>query len=503
MGMLLPAVVHGDWKVDTGWLQLAAELGNAMPTGAGVAVAQAEANTVNSPPNYLPQAGGPGAIAGSGSYTGKTFFPQSGAGTALGHAASVASFFYANGTGAAPGVSQVHAFTATDYVVNRLLAAGEPVVLPGRVHNHSWVGSFADPAMDVLVTRRLDFMIARDQTVVVAGLRNDSAMAGLLGNTYHGLTVGLRSGGHSAGGSNRDGSGRMKPDLVVKADLTSYATPVVAGLAALLVQEGLSSLDPDAARPEVIKALLLAGASKDALPAWRRLAADRPYDAIWGAGEVNIRHAWHLQKAGRRSPSAVVEGAPNGWSHETWTGDSHWFYFSVPPGGGARVFSAALTWHRALDLNAGTAGLTNLNLTLHATEAFSALGAPVAVSASAIDNVEHVFLRHLPAGQYALEVSGAGAAVPYALAWRMEAGNGPQVSLRRSESAEWYLDSADLDPWTTYTIESRQLAGVGDEWRTEATFRTADAVPAFEHPWRVSPPAEPGRVYRLRWTSVR
>lgn len=492
-----------DWKEDSGWSQLAGELGSAMPAGAGVAVLQAEANSVASPPDYLVQAGGPAPFAGAGAYAGKTFHPQSGVGTAFGHAASVASHFYANDSGAAPGITQIHAFTAVDYMVNRIFATGGPAVLAGRVHNHSWVGNFADPAHDAAATRRLDFMIARDRAVVVAGLRNDSAMAGLLANTYHGITVGVRSGSHSLGGSNRDGAGRMKPDLVVNVGLTSHAAPVVSGFAAMLIEQALSTADADADRPEVVKALLLAGASKDALPGWRRLTQAKPYDERFGAGEANIRHAWQILDAGRAPASAEIEARPRGWDYRVWNGASCWYFFSIPPGALARTFSAALTWHRAIDLQADAALLANLDLRLHPAENFSLEGQPVAQSVSAMDNVEHLFLRHLPAGQYALEVSGAGQAAAYALAWRAELGGGPSLALRCESPTIWHLDAADLDPWVTYTIESRQLGHPDGAWESQATFRTSDATPSFTHTRPLTPAPQPGRLYRLRWNSVR
>ncbi|MBK8475438.1 MAG: discoidin domain-containing protein [Opitutaceae bacterium] len=60
--------------------------------------------------------------------------------------------------------------------------------------------------------------------------------------------------------------------------------------------------------------------------------------------------------------------------------------------------------------------LADLNLRLRNSNASFALGIVVAESTSALDNVEHIYRAALPAGYYALEVSGP-AGTPYGLAW--------------------------------------------------------------------------------------
>ena len=57
-----------------------------------------------------------------------------------------------------------------------------------------------------------------------------------------------------------DGPGRTKPDLVVPAAQTSSATPIAAGAVALLVEA--AGNNEEAAKPTVLKAILLAGANK-------------------------------------------------------------------------------------------------------------------------------------------------------------------------------------------------------------------------------------------------
>ncbi len=95
-----------------------------------------------------------------------------------------------------------------------------------------------------------------------------------MANSYHSISVGLRSGNHSLGGSTADGTGRMKPDLVVNETATSYAGPAVASVAAMLrqaIKAGYTAAD----NPRTIKAILLAGASKTNLPGWQRASSGR------------------------------------------------------------------------------------------------------------------------------------------------------------------------------------------------------------------------------------
>ncbi|MDZ4401503.1 hypothetical protein [Prosthecobacter sp.] len=499
--LCLPTPLLADWRDDIGYTQLAAELGVSMPTGAGIPLLQAEANSVTSPPDYLPQAGGPGSFAGAGSYAGKTFYAESGAGVVLGHAQSVSSYFYANGSGIARGATEIHNYTATDFI-NRLNSANAPEAFPGRVHNHSWVGSAG--SADTQLLRRLDYLIERDGRIVATALDNSTgAMSGLLGNNYHALTAGLRSGGHSQGGTNTDGSGRMKPDLVVNESLTSYAAPVIAGSAAALLQSAVASGNANAEKPQVIKAQLLAGASKQNLPQWQRDADTEPYDDVFGAGEINLRNAYYIQQAGQHTYSTSVERPSRGWDFATASNTTgRRYFFSIPTGKFAGIFSAALNWHRTLTGIAGTYSSTTYNLTLrlYASQNFTPDATAISASTSSVDNVEHLFQYNLPPGQYMLEVTSGTNNRPYALAWAAQLGTGPILTPRISDG-QLTLDAANLDPQVSYTLESSP--NLADPWTVEQTFRTADTVPSFTHSWQNPSSLTGSGFYRLRWTPVR
>ncbi len=495
-------VLHADWRDDIGYTQLAAELGAAVPTGAGIVLLQSEANDIESPPNYLPQAGGPGAFAGADAFSGKTFYAESGAGVALGHAQSVASYFYGNGSGIARGATEIHNYTATDFL-NRLYTGSAPEGLPGRVQNHSWKGS-ADIATDPQLLRALDFVINRDGRIVATALDNNTgAVPPLLGNNYNALTAGLRSGLHSQGGTNTDGSGRMKPDLVVNVDLTSYAAPAISGSGAALLQSAVASGNANAERPQVIKAQLLAGASKQKLPQWLRQTDAAPYDAVFGAGELNIRNAYYIQQAGQQTYSTNVESSSRGWDFASSTANAagRRYFFTIPAGRYGSTFSAALTWHRAVGLSAGSysSSLSDLNLKLYASTSFTPGVSALYSSTSSVDNVEHVFCYNLPPGQYMLIVT-ASAAKSYGLAWDAQLGTGPALAPRIS-GGQVLLDVSSLDPQVSYTIESSP--NLIDPWTAEQTVRTADSTPSFTYAWQKTVPAAGSYFYRLRWTPVR
>jgi hypothetical protein len=497
-----PGALQADWRDDIGYTQLAAELGAALPTGAGIVLLQSEANDVTSPPDYLPQDGGPGAFAGAGVYTGKTFYAESGAGVAFNHAQSVASYYYTNGSGIAQGATEIHNYTATDFL-NRLYTGSTPPVFPGRVQNHSWIGS-ASTTLDPQLLRCLDYIINRDGVIAAVALDNNTnPMPALLGNNYHALTAGLRSGLHSRGGTNTDGSGRMKPDLVVNVGETSYASPTIAGTAAALLQSAIATGNANAQKPQVIKAQMLAGASKQNLPQWQRLSNATPYDAVFGAGELNIRNAYYIQQAGQKASSTSVESPSRGWDFSTSTTNStgRRYFFSIPAGRYATTFSAALTWHRSLTGFTGSfiSTLSDLNLQLYSSTNFTPGTSPLYASTSSVDNVEHLFCYNLPPGQYMLVLTASTNNRSYGLAWDAQLGSGPTLTLQNS-GGQWQLNAASLDPQLSYTIESSPDLVSG--WTTEQTFRTADTTPSFTYTRQPTQIAS-SYFYRLRWTPVR
>lgn len=494
---------HADWRDDIGYTQLAAELGSAVPNGAGIILLQSEANDQTSPPNYLPQAGGPGSFAGASLYTGITFYAESTAGVVLSHAQSVAYYYYANGSGISQGSTEVHVYTATDFL-NKLYTGSSPPTFPGRVQNHSWIGT-VDATTDPQLLRSLDFMINRDGTLVAVPLNNGTgAMPALLGNNYHALTAGLLSGPHSQGGTNTDGSGRMKPDLVVNFDETSYASPTIAGSAAALLQSAIATGNTSSQKPQVIKAQMIAGASKLNLPQWQRLTTAAPYDAVFGAGELNIRNAYYIQQAGQHTYSTSAEVPSRGWDYTTTTSNAagRRYFFSIPAGRYASTFSAAITWHRSITgFNGGSysSSLSDLNLTLYASTSFTPGTSALYTSASTVDNVEHLFAYNLPPGQYMLVVTSATNGRSYGLAWDSQLGGGPAL-VPSSSGGQWQLQATSLDPQLSYTIESSPDLVSG--WTTEQTFRTADTTPAFSYTWQPSQSAS-RYFYHLKWTPVR
>ena len=495
----IAVTASADWRVDAGYSQLQIELGAAMPTGAGIAVLQSEASDIAGPTlRYLPQAtAGSGVFAGAGSFAGKSFTPHSGASDASGHAQSVAGIFYSLFGSVAPGVTEVHVYEAGDFF-SSLYTPSPPPVFAGSVQNHSWVGSTGNDATDTEFLRRLDYIIERDGITATVPLNNGTAMPKLPANGYHTISVGMRSGGHSVGGSTLDGVGRMKPDLVVDQGFTSYASPAVASAATLL----LDAIRPDFADaddPRIVKAILLAAATKERLPTWHRTASTKPYDATFGAGELNVLNAYHILAAGDQPASASSEVGTRGWDGALASSATpkRWF-FSVPVGRIANSLSVAATWHRVFSSGVSVAALPHLTLRLFASTGFTLGSTPVDQSNSAVDNVQHLFLRHLPAGQYALELASDTNNVPVAIAWEAQLGSGPVVSVVRSGNTAT-LSFSGLDPFASYTVEaSANLTS----WTAATTFRTADTTPSQSYSWQDNA-ATGVKFYRLAWASVR
>ncbi len=427
---ILPLVwvgrVGADWLESVGADRLAITF-TGVPSAAGVLSIVEAGNTAGN--DYLPD-------ATNYAFAGKTLINRGpGTGTS-GHGTVVGQFFYGNPTSLLPGPAEIHGYNASYWIEADFLnhnSNAAPLTEVARVQNHSWIATGADltAALVEAVNRRLDFAIHRDGFVAVAGVNNGNSttLPPLLAQAYNHITVGLTGGAHSAGFTAFDGTGRIKPDLVAPDFLTSFATPKVSTTAGVLAARagasphGLSGANV----ARVVKALLLAGATKQEFSAWARTTA-RPLDLRHGAGELNALLSYRILESGRAAPSAGALVAEAGWAATGLAnGAAHTYFFEVPAGAASAPFSVALTWHRVVvDGNLApflwspsAQPLVNLDLALHSAAGF-AVGAQLDLSASTVDNVEHIYRPSLAPGRYALVVtSPSGAAsTDYALAWR-------------------------------------------------------------------------------------
>ena len=410
----LPVASRADYKTDTGFAKLQAELGASLPTGAGVAVSQIEAG----PGAYVPD-------TAAAEFSGKAFTLKSGASTVSSHANTVASFFYGLSGSMVPGVGTVDLYEANLWAQSGFLNTGTfsaPKSESRAVENHSWIGNFdSGGPNDIEALRRFDFAIQQTGFLGVVALNNGDQgnFPPLLASCYNGISVGLSSGNHSYGTNTTDGSGRTKPEIVAPAGGTSFGTPMVASAAALLRQGATAA----AARPVTMKAILMAGATKDPFSSWNRTTA-RPLDPIFGAGQLNVFNSHHILAAGQQSAGTSATVTRLGWDSTTTVSGSRLYFFDIPAGASTMSLSAILTWNRTITDNiAGpswgnlTSGLANLTLKLYAASGFTT-GALVDTSASAVDNVEHIWQPALAPGRYALEVTSDEVGVTYGLAWQ-------------------------------------------------------------------------------------
>src|SRR5206468_8999465 len=131
----------------------------------------------------------------------------------------------------------------------------------------------------------------------------------------NGIAVGRSDGQHESGFTtvgNTGPTGRVKPDLVAPLGAVSFATPLVSSAATLLVQVASTAplnADPFAAKPQTIKAVLMAGATKAEFPTWSHTTTV-PLDPVYGAGELNVDNSHRVLTAGRRA--AGVAPGPDG-----------------------------------------------------------------------------------------------------------------------------------------------------------------------------------------------
>jgi hypothetical protein len=461
---LLPGIVAADYRSDIGYTKLQQELGTATPDGTGIRVTQVEGSEkVNGQDAWFPD-------PANAEFVGKTISNASGAPAGLysSHATSVGGSFYGDLRSIAPGVTNIAAFSANDWMGGGALltvvgsGGSRPLSSTSRVANHSYVGSA--PGAETYVLRRIDWLVETDEYIQVVGLGNGAGTAyvALQGSAYNVIAAGRTDGQTQVGSVALDETytvGRTRPDLVDPSGYTSTAAPRIASAVAMLVQAGHDnaawSSDPvttsmtnragvlvrNAERSEVIKAALMAGAdrvthdttSADLLD-YRRSATDQTANGLdrrYGAGQLNARNSYWILAAGEQGSTedgnAAANVASRGFDYDPYFGGSSGSNttatYPLPVDTVPRLLTAALVWN--LDINGGTASnfnpaatLRDLNLeVLNLSEA----GNPVVMSSqSTIENTENIWMV-VPAGaQYALRVTRVGSfRWDYGLAWQL------------------------------------------------------------------------------------
>ncbi|MBI1337975.1 MAG: hypothetical protein GC164_13590 [Phycisphaera sp.] len=404
-------------------------------TGKGIVVGHAEGG----PGNYLPNDADP-------SLQDVQLVAHSGKSLPNNHSTATAKVLAGN-TGPAPGITTVHCYTSGDWMSRGYLNTGQPrppTTDGSRIFSHSWISSQKnDYASEVL--RRIDYLVDRKGVLMFVGVNNgaDKPVDPLLACAYNAIAVGNASGRSSGGYTQFEGDGRCKPEIVTQG-LTSFATPRVAACAALLLEEADRRQDKDMARPEVIKAVLLAGAEKPR--EWKR-EAGKPLDDHFGAGRLRIDRAHDILTAARASVDK-----PNklyAWDYNTLaTGGNVSYTLEPPTEPGDQRVSIILTWHRRIDGRtvsdlisnqpywSTSPRLADMDLRLIRTKPDGSEEV-CDQSVSTIDNVEHVYLERQPlgrdTGQYRIEVSrkdGYPEPWTFGVAWLIEPVPAPNAPRR-------------------------------------------------------------------------
>ena len=430
--LLCSAQSYGQaYKATVGYDKLKSEVGAGLANGAGVVVALAEANTGGAGTNtyFLNTA--------DSQFSGKSFTDISNLTprNISGHATGVGQLFFGNTTSMSGGVTSVQVYDAENFVVSQQQLGNAGVnpnsTLGFSVMNHSYIGNSLPAAIAGESNARLDYTIARDNFTSVVALGNGGSLPQLYGQSYNSIVVGLSNGGHSQGATDLGVAGRVKPDIVSPQGTTSEATPLVSSTAALLHQAAAGFGTPNARNSEAMKAIIMAGATKDTIPTWSNTTT-RPLDSVYGAGQLNVYNSYRILEAGETSgvisvpiTNPAVNSGLQGWDFGTSITPGsplHW-NFNVADGSSISEASILLTWNAQYRDALGnfTSGLSLANMDLRLFRSNNGvLGSEVGASLSTIDNVEHIYLKNLSSGGYTIQVS-SNLDTRFGLAWNITA----------------------------------------------------------------------------------
>jgi hypothetical protein len=410
--LLVPTAVLADYQDDIGYRALE-DAHQLISRGANLKVGQVEAPIDGA---YMPD-------RGLLDFLGKHIYPL-GLLNSSGHATTVGQMIYGP-AGIAPDVSTINVYNSNSFLTASTgLAVGQrqaPAKFKVSVLNNSWIAAFNSNQQNIDAIRRLDFVINRDDVVVVSSVDNGagSAYPKLLATTYNGIAVGILD-GSSDGPVTFDSRGpRAKPDLVVPIDKTSWAAGAVSGAAALIRSEGkarqmnVSEL--------TTKALLMAGANKP--DDWERGAPGTqddekvPLDYRYGAGSLRVDNSFDILVSGQHPQG----GVDTGWDTAMAKKRNHVYAFNIADddagGDNMEAFTAVLTWNRQIKRSvrgAYSSSMADLEMSLLIKN--GAKWARVSRSDSDFDNLETITLNDLAPGAYRLVVRG-DRPQPYSVAW--------------------------------------------------------------------------------------
>jgi hypothetical protein len=435
--LILAVPCQGATPDSIGYTRLLDELGAEAPTGAGIHVAIVEADVSPTGISYIPNPVDP-----QFQNPNKLFHYESTIADISAHATNVGWRYFGNSS-IAPGIVDVDVYFADTWTTEDYLHNGTrdlPEQTAARVFNHSWI----DHTITSEFLARIDYTVETYGAIHVVGVNNAGNVgpAGGLASAYNVISVGRTDGGHEIGSVPTSGpsalnafyktGARVKPDLVAPEPFTSYSTPFVSAAASLLLEAAVthpelslpplgavasagSSGLPHAERPETIKAILMAGADRLAIPGYRSgdYASGNGLDVRFGAGELDIYQSYHILAAGERNSRET------GGDYLDAAGPESTNTYQFTTGSLAESLSAAVVWNLDVSINGRqiSAALPNFDVSL------TKLGAAgneevVWLSDDLTENTENIWLPTLdPNSFYELAVFQSGSAASISAPW--------------------------------------------------------------------------------------
>lgn len=486
IGLESPNLLADSWLEQVGYDRLSARLGwTVVPDCSGVSMTQVEA--ASSSGGHLPQAGR-GDFDGVDAFEGKRFHAHSATSLESGHARIVGHFLY----GSEPLLSFGAISLSSTVVEVDLYQAGvreylgadflvpsskrPPFEETNPIQNHSWYGQMGTASVAYMndKLRRLDYSVSRDDFLCVVSMANgeEQPIPPLIASAFNVLTVGCSHGEHSHGYTDEglDGGPRMKVDLVAPLAATSFATAAVSSAAAVLMESAASE---DARHSEVMRAILMAGASPKPFPEWHGTSI-LPFDPVFGSGELRVDDSYRIL-------------AENQWSYSEGAKPRNEIplYLNDPLQG----VSIVLAWNRHGSFGSGRSRpgmVADMKLQLYYLDSPGGERELVWESDSYTENREQVRAGSLVRGRYMIVVE-SDVEVPFGLAWNVTLES--VISLAVVGDG---VSASGLDVGESYVLQrSLDLS----EWKDHSSFRAASHVQDIALPQDDVKQA----YYRLAW----